>query len=149
MQKMFNNAMKARRAETMLNSEQLTLGEFILKLEAIKNKNLFVVFDDPKYYPLGFDSWRGNYDELMLEYESGISKTLCKDLLKKAIETKGRTFSGYKGGDYIMGKSTPIWVAQYGDSSGFKTTEEIYTQAVIDITETDNNVVIVTKNIEF
>jgi len=26
----------------------------------------------------------------------------------------GKVFQGYKGGDYVMGALTPVWVAEYG-----------------------------------
>ena len=27
----------------------------------------------------------------------------------------GEVFQGYKGGDYQMGRNTPVWIANYGD----------------------------------
>lgn len=32
----------------------------------------------------------------------------------------GQVFQGYKGGDYVMGALTPLWVSTYGNSSGTK-----------------------------
>lgn len=71
LQTMLNNAVKAGRAETMANSDQLTLGELILKLETVKNKDLPVYFDETEYRPTGFCSWRGHYRELAITYTDG------------------------------------------------------------------------------
>ena len=35
-------------------------------------------------------------------------------LLKECRAAMGAVFTGYKGGEYQMGKSTPLWVASYG-----------------------------------
>jgi hypothetical protein len=178
-QTMLNNAMAARRAEEMKNSTQLTLGEMILKLEAVKNKELPVYFDEEKYRPTGVDSWRGSYCELALNYEGAggyyehkpecprdpkwddytcdcksISTQLpenptVNNLLEMLKKIPGRIFIGYKGGDFLMGKTTPIWVANYGTSSGFKQEEDKYNQSVIDVSEKDGKVIIITEAINY
>lgn len=38
-----------------------------------------------------------------------------KEFLDLAKETVGKTFTGWKGGDFVMGKNTPLWVANAGD----------------------------------
>ncbi len=38
-----------------------------------------------------------------------------------ALEAKshiGQTFTGYKGGDFIMNESTHVWIATYGTTAG-------------------------------
>ena len=32
----------------------------------------------------------------------------------------GQVFIGYKGGDFVMGALTPMWISDYGTSSGTK-----------------------------
>jgi hypothetical protein len=185
LQTMLNNAMAADRAESMKNSEQLTLVELLLKLQAVKNKDLPVVFDDGKYNPDGLDSWRGSYSELAFTYskvgekENGGSynteevewtssdgqyssykqekadlplEPKVSDVIELLERVQGKTFTGYKGGDFTMGKSTPLWVANYGDSSGFKEAgddDDAYLQAVIDILEANDAVSIITKLSDF
>ena len=180
---MLNNAVKAQRAEEMKNSDQLTLGELILKLEAVKNKDLPIFFDRDEFKPTGLTSWRGRYDELSITYEEG-GGTSCYEQMKEDCEKdefkdhkydckcggskefstqlsteptaqeflnllkgiQGKVFIGYKGGDNIMGKTTPIWVANYGRSSGFEYEDEnIYYTKVIDIIEENDRVLIETK----
>ena len=119
------NAMMAKsRQESLANSEQLTLGELILKLEAVSNKDKPVVFDFGEQVPIGLDSWRGSYAELSFHHEKETPKPVSEILgmLKEAV---GRTYEGYKGGDFTMTRHTPIWVANWSRSSvdGYKDKE--------------------------
>ncbi len=145
LQTILNNAMVARRSEEMKTSTKLTLGEIIIKMETIKNKELPVVFDVKKYFPVSIDSWRGSYCELAFNYEHEGKKLSVKEWLKELNNTIGKTLTGYKGGDYLMGNTTPVWVANYGTSSGFKEDST----AVIDILEKKNKVVIKTKDMDY
>ena len=36
------------------------------------------------------------------------------ELLTECKAAMGQVFEGYKGGNYVMGALTPIWVAYYG-----------------------------------
>ena len=138
-QTILSNAVAAKRAEELKNSPQLLLGEMILKLEAVKNKNLPLFIDLMDKRPKGIDSWRGIYAELAIQTEDFGSyqteevehtfgdgnvfhkhKSIGKenptvaewiDVLKEAV---GKTFTGYKGGDFTMGKGTPVYLAEYG-----------------------------------
>lgn len=149
-QEVFDSMIRSDREERMKTSSQLMLGELILKLEAIGNKDLPVIFDNGKYCPTDLDSWRGSYAELALEYQytEGEELTLAA-FLKMLKEAIGKTYNGYKGGDFIMGKNTPIWVAHYGTSIGFKENEDGDYQAVVDTLEKEGCVVIVTELLEY
>lgn len=172
-QTMLNNAMVAGRAKEMKTSPQLTLGELILKLEAV-NQNLFLYFDNEKYRPTGIDSWRGSYCELAISYDGNkgsynsdevvwkskdgkytsykkIPNKLPKNLkvkhfVKMLKNIVGKTFTGYKGGDFLMGRQTPLWVANYGGSEGFRKNNNT---AIIDVLEKKNKVIIKTKALEY
>lgn len=179
--------MAADRSRKMLTSEQLTLGELTLKLEAVADKSLPVTFDVDGYKPTGLGSWRGSYVELAIQYEGGgmncyeQPKPECKrdefgdhdykcpcggsnqhsttlpesptvqDLLAVLKLSNGKYFEGYKGGDCTMGKTTPIWVANYGDSSGFKSDKEHgkYDQAVVGVETLPGKVVIKTEPMNY
>jgi len=128
-QEYIDNALKASRANTLANSPQLTLGELILKLQPIINKQEgvkdddlpHVVYDFEYLYPTTIDSWRGVYAELALDY-SGYRRGDDKDKMRVTEffvmlkDCLGKTFEGYKGGDFTMNKHTPIWVANYGNA---------------------------------
>jgi len=147
LQTILDNAVKVDRAERMKTSPQLTLGEMILKLESVKNKDLPVVFDVKPYRPVNIDSWHGSYNELALKYVGNESRAFTvTELLRLLKSVIGRTLTGYKGGEYLMGKTTPVWVANYGESGGFR--EEDYT-AVVDILETGTEVIIKTEALEY
>lgn len=113
-----NNKLKA--------GSEYNLGRLIEDLEKC-DQELIIKFDDCKK-PLEFDSWRGSYDCLSLTYETQDWRSddddfftiKVKDILHKAKEALGKEFTGYKGGDFIMDKSTPIYVANYGESSSPK-----------------------------
>lgn len=177
LQTMVDNAVKASRVAELKDSPQLLLGEIILKLEAIqdKTKPLFIDLMDKR--PLGIDSWRGVYCELAIQTEDlGFVNTDeishqfdnytsykteeigCEtptveqwiEVMKKAV---GRTFSGWKGGNFTMSKNTPVWLAEVGSSS-FKIDdkeidEENYTNYknvyFIDVKEQDDKVYLVTQ----
>lgn len=63
-------------------------------------------------------SWRGRYNELTLtpanEGDSDIRSTVG-EVLADAKAAVGATFTGYKGGEYVMDRDTPVWADDYGD----------------------------------
>jgi len=170
-QNILDNAVKTQRQEELKGSDQLMLGELILKLEAVKNKDLplFVDFMDKR--PKGIDSWRGIYAELSIQtegfgaYNTGDSykqKSIGKEnptvaewieVLKEAV---GKTFVGYKGDDFLMGRNTPVWLAERGESSfkidTKKNGEEDYKNYknvfFVDVDEQKEKVFLVTKVVE-
>lgn len=149
LQSILNNTIKAQRQKQMKTSPQFTLGEIILKLEAIKNKKLPVIFDIKKYHPIGIDSWRGSYCELALEYSTSAEVLSLAEFTKILKDTIGKTLTGYKEGDFLMGKTTPVWVANYGESKGFRKSKDLNDTAVIDVIEDKNAVIIKTKAIDY
>jgi len=97
---------------------QLSLGELIEKLERVEDKSLSVTFDFC-YLPVsGLNSWRGDYAELAVGYtEYGLVGLTVEAFLTECKAAVGKRFEGYKGGTYLMDTDTPIWVANWGDSS--------------------------------
>jgi len=164
LQKIFENEVKSLRAEKLKSSPQMTLGEMIAVLEPIaKNQEEIikkydheanVEFDFEYAYPVGLSSWRGSYDELALNFsfvgygvegftkienyepkEMPISKFL--ELLKNAL---GKEYTGWKGGDFIMGKTTPVWVANDGNSGN---------TAVVGIINDGHTIYLQTQRVEY
>lgn len=65
---------------------------------------------------LGFarpHSYRGYYDQLAFEPREAVT---VGSMLAAAKEALGKTYQGYKGGDYTMGGYTDCWLAEYGTS---------------------------------
>jgi len=109
-------AITADRAARLAQSDRLTLGEIIDKCEAIGG-DADVVFDFEYAIPRGLDSWRGVYAELALSFgfDHGEVMNLPEfvAMLKDAV---GKSFYGYKGGEFTMSRRTPVWVANNGHS---------------------------------
>lgn len=93
----------------------MTLGELI---DALKRKDaaMAIAFDFVHFVPQGIDSYRGYYDQLALGYGHG--DTIVASVLQTCEDAVGKKFTGYKGGDYVMGRETPVWVANYGEAGG-------------------------------
>lgn len=69
-------------------------------------------------YPVDFCSYRGYYSDLSIEYSfDGSNRLTCGELLKKAKECIGKTFVGYKGGDFTMTEHSVIWISNYGETT--------------------------------
>lgn len=93
----------------------LRLGDIIDALKPVKDDSR-VEFDFGGFEASGIDSYRGYYSDLALSFaEAGLT---AGALLKELEDANGSVFTGYKGGDYRMDRSTPVWVANYGRSHG-------------------------------
>lgn len=105
-QEYFDLISKASQLER--SSTQLTLGEMILTLE---NLNQCLVIEG-----LGdLHSYRGYYSDLAFDLSTAKGKTV-HELLIECKEALGKTYEGWKGGDFTMDKSTPLWVAYEGST---------------------------------
>lgn len=102
------------RKALLAQSDRLTLGEIIDRCEAIGD-DAEVVFDFEYAAPRKLDSWRGVYAELALSFgfDGGPKLPEFVSMLKEAV---GKEFDGYKGGEFLMTRETPVWVANYGNS---------------------------------
>lgn len=83
----------------------ITLGSFIKLLESV---------DSEKFVPHslnGLHSFRGEPAHLAIYNCNG---STVKEMLQEAKEAVGKTFSGYKGGEYVMTENTEIHFAHYG-----------------------------------
>lgn len=92
--------------------ETLTLGQLITALEKQPPQNN-VRFDFCGFVPTTLDSWRGRYQDLAVGFDANTSKTV-EQFLAECKEAIGKQFIGYKGGEYIMRESTPVYVELYG-----------------------------------
>ena len=84
---------------------QMTLGGMIDQLESMS--------PEKEIKGLGeLDSYRGYYSDLAFEpITEGVT---ADNLLAKCKAAMGQVFTGYKGGDFVMGALTPLWIACYG-----------------------------------
>lgn len=84
---------------------QMTLGQIIEALEKMPG-------DAEVANIHGVHSYRGYYDDLA--FEQGEGTRPATDLLADCKSAMGKAFEGYKGGRYVMGELTPVWIADYG-----------------------------------
>ena len=87
----------------------MTLGELIAELKKC---------DASKVVAHGFakpHSYRGYYEDLAFEPMENVN---VASMLEAAESALGKTFEGYKGGDYTMNEYTACWLSKYGESSG-------------------------------
>lgn len=91
----------------------MKLADWISTLEALP-ATANVEFDNGKT-PTRLCSWRGVYAELTLDSDGQAPPITVKKLLKDARAAVGKTFYGYKGGEYLMHEHTPVWADEYGD----------------------------------
>lgn len=85
---------------------QMTLGGMIKALEAMP--------DTVEIEGLGeLGSYRGYYCDLAFEPEEG--KKPASEVVSTCRDAMGQVFTGYKGGDFVMGALTPLWLAPYGN----------------------------------
>lgn len=121
----------------MLKSrQQLTLGKLIRYLDKCPGNALvrWNSIDGPAFGDV--HSYRGYYSDLELglrqsralrpgerlhpaereRYRRLSTASGLGGYLKLAVLNK--TFMGYKGGDYVMRKNTPVWVGTFGEADG-------------------------------
>jgi len=99
--KEYNRKWQEKRAET-----QMTLGGLMATLEAMPAESVVANLRNPH-------SYRGYYIDLA--FERGDGSVLASDLLTMCKErVRDQTFEGYKGGEFVMGLRTPVWIAKYG-----------------------------------
>lgn len=98
------DAMNAKWADER-SQTQLTLGAAIDLLENVDPDTLVAGLGAPH-------SYRGYYTDLAFEPES--NRQPASEALATLRSCMGKTFTGYKGGDFVMHENTPLWEANYG-----------------------------------
>ncbi len=98
--------------------QRLNLGELI-DLLSCEDQSNSLSFDFGGTVPTVVSSYRGYYRDLAICFSDWPAEwpTVGSflEVLKKAV---GQTFHGYKGGDFTMGRSSRVWIANYGNTSG-------------------------------
>jgi hypothetical protein len=90
---------------------QLTLGKLIDLLSELPAERQIIGLGYPH-------SYRGYYSDLSF----AVVETTCTvaELLSICRKAMGEVFEGYKGGEYVMGRNTPLWYSDYGCASGMR-----------------------------
>lgn len=143
-------AVREARRKKFESSDQLCLGAMINLLTPIAANQKPIIekygheatvhFDFEYLFPCGIDSWRGSYDELAIDFALDGQPMTVSQFLALLVDANGKTFTGYKGGEYQMNRSTPVWVARYGNSGN---------TAVVGIVDNEYSVILQTGQREF
>lgn len=135
--KMIQNQVKTQVDNNMYKNGVMRLGSFIQGLKGC-DPEADIQFDFYGYVPTTLDSYRGYYDHLAFGFaDTDIPKV--KDVLAQCEDALGKTFEGYKGGDFTMSEDTPLWVGNYGESRS---------TAIVDILKRDRTVIISTAYVD-
>lgn len=84
----------------------MMLGELIKLLEAQSYRDTVLKHGFAEPF-----SYRGDYSELAFERTFDVTIQSMLDLAKDCV---GKTFQGYKGGEYKMDTYSYVWLAEYG-----------------------------------
>lgn len=112
---------QAMREAVLAESDQLNLGQLIEQLEKVEDPDESDVYFDFGYtVPTTWASWRGIYAELAIGWSEPNAKVKAPTVsafLAACRACVGQAFEGWKGGDFVMGLHTPVWVANPGDAN--------------------------------
>jgi hypothetical protein len=125
-------SLASKMAKGTRSNYHLTLGQLIKRLEKMPKKQLILTSAGAGVQ--GFNSYRGYYEDLALAPAPGPIWT-ASQLLKASKRVIDTELIGYKGGEFLMTKDTPLWFAGYGNLG----------EAVMDLTPDG---VLVTRNLE-
>ena len=96
--------------------EQMTLGEMVNALKQMDLSEKLIEYDFSGQQPgVWMGSWRGVYSQFAISHEPGEGAD-AEAFLQSLESCIGRTFYGWKGGEFLMDESTPVWVDNSGQS---------------------------------
>ena len=139
LQRIMTNEVAAMRFEKMKTSQQLMLGELIILLDHVKDEKAHIRLDFDGQCPRYLDSWRGSYCEIAINYDSVDPVISVAEFVGKCKDAVGDEMEGYKGGEFIMGRNTPVWVSNYGMAGNL---------GVIGVKQQGDEVIIITGECE-
>lgn len=85
------------------------------------------------------DSYRGYYSDLALSpSKEPITAKELHGLLSLILNTN---LTGYKGGEYMMDRNTPLWISNYGQADGLAVVS-------VDVDYENNFINLITKKVD-
>lgn len=97
----------------------MKLGELINKLKTLEQEaEIRIEAGDLIVYPQGFDSYRGYNSELAIGFSGDYgTEIIVKDFLKYCELAVDKSFTGWKGGDFLMTRKTLVHIDNFGNVS--------------------------------
>lgn len=110
------NAM-SEMAQSERKNYHMCLGDLIDFLNGVVPADVPVVLDyNTKLSVAAPHSYRGYYSDLAIEpTENVVTARVLQQELTDILDTE---LTGYKGGEFLMDVSVPVWISHYGSSSG-------------------------------
>lgn len=131
--------------DAMGDAERKTRSEYHLTLDALlgmltifcdEGDQLTTVVFDAGGAPFFPHSYRGYYSDLAFDITE--EDTTAQQLLTHCEESLGTTFVGWKGGDFIMGGDTPLWMSEEGHTG----------RAIMGVEKRVGKIALITKQID-
>lgn len=95
----------------------MSLGELIDFLNDAVPADMPVVLDyNTSLSVTAPHSYRGYYSDLAIEPTENVVTT--KEIHEQLTDVLDTELTGYKGGEFLMDSSVPVWVSEYGSVSG-------------------------------
>lgn len=136
----FIEIQKKQWAKESNNKGAMSAEEIISKLKEFKDSNKLIVIEmNNEIFTSNFaaDSWRGAYNLPAIEYYSGNIGCSIETAIENLTEINGMHVTGYKGGDYVLNKEDPLFIANHGESNNCT--------AIVDMIESDEFITCLTK----
>jgi hypothetical protein len=112
----------------------LTLGGLLARLREFKPEAV-IAFDFNGESPSKADSYRGYYADLAIS--SSAKPTRADEFLAQMEAALDTTYTGYKGGDFVMDAVTPLWYGTYGTTSGSRAILSLTDEGILVTKELD------------
>jgi hypothetical protein len=101
------------RHQTKQEIGDMNISEIITELRRFSGETIVTLKYNHQEENWGdLDSYRGYYSELAVD--TGDTKVDVAHVIKALDEAVGLTFTGYKGGEYMMSGNTDLYWAEYG-----------------------------------
>lgn len=109
------------------NAGQYTVKGLIKRLQELQefqNNPIYVQYRENIYPAYGLVSYRGNYSELCItpigleEYSLTV-----KEFTKKLVGMIDKKVTGWKGGEFTIHPTTPVWVDHAGEANNIAPVE--------------------------
>ena len=95
----------------------MKLGRLIDLLKK-QNQDAVLYIDGPvRLTPTTVASYRGYYDQLAIGVAMDAWPKPVRSLVTELESAVGKTFTGYKGGEFVMTRETAVWFSNYGCTS--------------------------------
>jgi hypothetical protein len=111
------------------SSNHMTLGELTAALKR-KDREADVTFGLDYFRPSCVDSYRGYYEDLAIGFSNNTDCTVAQ-LIAMLEAANGKTFTGWKGGQFTMDDDTAMWAANPGRTGSM---------AIVDVVEVGHQI---------